>query len=419
MAEMKFNEWYEPTPADWMIQRMKNIMSPREEKSIDGEEELLSVTINEGIIKRTEYLDEDEGTSRADSLVGYKVVSPTNLVNNIMKMSFRCLGVSTHEGIVSPAYSVFELNHSKVDPTYLNFLLRIDRYVAEYRKLSKGIQESRMRLYDDFFLAMKVIVPPLDEQKRISHYLDKKTTQIDSLINKIEKKIELLKEQRTSLINQYVTKGLDPNVEMKDSGIEWIGEIPNRWKKVPIKHLFKYQKGGRAQLLTQEYIQSNPGPYPVFSGSTTSEGIGSIDDFDFDFNSVIHVSTVGSEKIMSTQILRGKFSLSQNCLILIPKAKISVEFIHWVLETNFTELRKQLPKILQLSFRYEDLDNISLFIPELSEQLAIVGYATPKIQRIDRLSERENSRINLLKEYRQSLISSIVTGKVRVTEDML
>lgn len=168
MTEMNFNEWYEPTPAEWSIQRMKNIMSPREERSLDGEEELLSVTINEGIIKRSEYLNEDEGTSRADSLVGYKVVSPTNLVNNIMKMSFRCLGVSTHEGIVSPAYSVFELNQSKVDPSYLNFLLRIDRYIAEYRKLSKGIQESRMRLYDDFFLAMKVIAPP--PQRTETHF---------------------------------------------------------------------------------------------------------------------------------------------------------------------------------------------------------------------------------------------------------
>lgn len=193
MAEMNFNEWYEPTPADWSIQRMKNIMVPREERSAHGEEELLSVTIHGGVIKRSEYIDEDDETSRADSLVGYKIVSPTNLVNNIMKMSFRCLGVSAHEGIVSPAYSVFELNQSKVDHSYLNFLLRIDRYVAEYRKLSKGIQESRMRLYDDFFLAMKVIVPPLDEQKRISHYLDKKTSLIDSLINKIEKKSNYLK----------------------------------------------------------------------------------------------------------------------------------------------------------------------------------------------------------------------------------
>lgn len=423
MAEMKSNEWFEPTPADWSVQRMKNIMLPREERSIHGEEELLSVTINEGLIKRAEYLDEDEGTSRAESLVGYKVVSPTNLVNNIMKMGFRCLGVSKHQGIVSPAYSVFELNHSKVDPVYLNFLLRIDRYVAEYRKLSKGIQESRMRLYDDYFLAMKVIVPPLSEQKIISHYLDKKTKQIDSLIDKIEKRIHLLKEQRTSLINHYVTKGLDPHVEMKDSGVDWIGEIPKHWNISPMYTLFDENKvknkDGRLDVLTLSYgkikyrdLSKLEGLIPeTFDGYQVMEVESIIirsTDLQNDHKS-LRVGYVGIPGVITSAYLG-----------LNPRFQGSSRFFYYSI--HLCDLKKVLYGLgggLRQSLRFDDFKRFPLITPPEDERQRISKHLDRVDQKTNELTNKLERRISLLNEYRETLVSSVVTGQFRITKEMI
>jgi type I restriction enzyme S subunit len=416
MAEMKLNEWYEPTPPDWSIQRMKNIMFPREERSVHGDEELLSVTIHRGVVKRSEYIDEDEGTSRADSLAGYKVVSPTNLVNNIMKMSFRCLGVSAHEGIVSPAYSVFVLNQSKVDPSYLNFLLRIDRYIAEYRKLSKGIQESRMRLYDDFFLAMKVVVPPLDEQKRISHYLDKKISQIDSLVNKIEKKVELFKEQRTSLINQYMTKGLNPNVEMKDSGIEWIGKTPKHWKIIKT-NLISENLDGKRVPLNSEDRHDIKGEIPYWGSNGV---VDFINKFIFD-EVLVLVGEDGSpffdrDKPVSF-VVKEKVWINNHIHVLRPSPIVTAD---WLSESfNVVDYKGFITGSTRDKLTQSDLNRIPHLVPPVEEQLDICSYINKIKNQINRLIELELRRIDKLQEYRQSIISSVTTGKVRVTEDMV
>jgi type I restriction enzyme S subunit len=435
MAEIIEKGWYEPSPADWSVQRMKNIMLPREDKSVDGEEELLSVTINEGIIKRSEYLDEDEGTSRADSLVGYKVVSPTNLVNNIMKMSFRCLGVSKYEGIVSPAYSVFELNLSKIDSSYLNFLLRIDRYIAEYRKLSKGIQESRMRLYDDFFLAMKVVVPPLEEQKVISRYLDKKTKQIDSLIEKTQTRIALLEEQRTSLINHYVTKGLDTNVEMKDSGIEWIGHIPKHWTIQKLKYIStielssvdRHEHDDEKKVKICHYPDVYRNEY-IDSSSTLPVGTCSENEFEkFSLRRGDILLTKDSESPedigIPTLVLE---SLDDTvcgyhlAIIRTRSSDIHPDYIYRYIESKNAKDYFFISSsgITRFGLGKGSIECLWVTIPPKDEQVILSKKISAISLTTKKLSERLLNRINFLKEYRQSLISSVVTGKVRVTESM-
>jgi type I restriction enzyme S subunit len=148
--------------------------------------------------------------------------------------------VSDLNGIVSPAYSVFEFIDST--PKYFHYLFRTDQYTSEFKRNSTGVIESRLRMYDDTFLRLKSHFPPLLEQQQIVTYLDQKTTLIDQIISGSEKKIELLKEQRTATINHAVTKGLNPKVKMKDSGVEWIGEIPEGWEISPLR--FLYQKIG-------------------------------------------------------------------------------------------------------------------------------------------------------------------------------
>lgn len=260
-----------------------------------------------------------------------------------------------------------------------------------------------------------------NEQKLISRYLDKKTDQIDSLIEKIEKKIELLKEQRTSLINQCVTKGLDPNVEMKDSGVEWIGEIPKHWEVRKLKHFFSYKKGSMGQQLTSTFLSENEGEYPVYSGQTENDGVlGKWEEFEFDFvDEVIFCTTVGA-KLMTTKTISGKFSLSQNCLIMVPKSnEISSTFVDYFFKYDFFERRKLLPSILQPSLRMEDLDQYLILVPPFREQNNITTYLERFVSKHDQFLKMQLKKLDLLREHRQSLISATVTGKVRVTEDMI
>ena len=203
-------KWIGDIPSGWDVKLLKFVFNPIREKSETGEEELLSVMIRKGVVKRRDYLGDDaDHLTRSESLIGYIKCSKGNLVNNIMKMGFYCLGISDYDGIVSPGYSVFEMIESNNSPKFWDYLLKTEIYVSEYRKRSKGIQESRMRLYDDYFLSIHSLVPPVIEQNQIVEYLDEQNQKINSTIEKETQRIELLKEYRQSLISEVVTGKID------------------------------------------------------------------------------------------------------------------------------------------------------------------------------------------------------------------
>jgi type I restriction enzyme, S subunit len=211
-VEMKDSgiDWVGEIPNHWGVKLLKFVFNSIREKSETGEEELLSVLIKKGVVRRRDFLGEDsDNLTRSESLVGYIHCSKGNLVNNIMKMGFYCLGISDYDGIVSPGYSVFEMIDNNDYPKYWDYLLKTEIYVSEYRKRSKGIQESRMRLYDDYFLSIHSLYPPKTEQTQIIEHLDEQTQKIDSTIEKETQRTELLKEYRQSLISEVVTGKVD------------------------------------------------------------------------------------------------------------------------------------------------------------------------------------------------------------------
>jgi type I restriction enzyme, S subunit len=404
-------EWMGEIPSGWKVERIKYVFSKREEKSSTGEEELLSVTIHEGIVPRREYIKEDDHISRSSSLVGYKICYKDDLVNNIMKMGFRCLGISDYDGIVSPGYSVFHFSDKKNIPKYWNYLLRTDLYVTEYKKRSKGIQESRMRLYDDYFVDIYTLIPTIQEQQQISNYLDHKTQQIDSLIEKTQQKIELLKEQRTSLINQVVTKGLSPDVEMKDSGVEWIGEIPIHFDLVKLKYLCSVKTGNKD---TQDRVED--GEYPFYVRSPIIERINS---YSFEGESVLTVGDgVGTGKVF--HYVNGKFEYHQRVYKFSDFRKITGKFFYWFIKHHFIFVTEdQNSKSTVDSLRRPMIDGFQFVLPPLQEQQQIVDHLDKETTKIDSTIEKETQRIELLKEYRQSLISEVVTGKVDVRDEVV
>lgn len=233
--------WLGEIPEHWEIFRANYVFTPIDLRSENGEEELLSVSEHHGVKLRSES---NVNMFMAESYKGYKLCEPGDLVINSLWAWSRGLAISKYSGIVSTAYSVFRANVEKYDVNYLNYLLRTDKYVAQYLIASKGVWISRLQLSDWAFLRIPILSPSKKEQTAIANFLDAKTAQIDNVIAQKEKQIELLKERRQILIHRAVTRGLNPDVKLKDSGVEWIGQIPEHWEVKRLKYFIRDLESG-------------------------------------------------------------------------------------------------------------------------------------------------------------------------------
>ncbi len=212
-AEMKPSgvEWIGEIPAHWTIRKNRHIFDEKNDRSVAGNEELLTVSHITGVSPRTQ---KSVNMFLAETLAGYKHCSVGNLVINTMWAWMGALGISEFEGIVSPAYNVYQLKNGEYLPKYYDYLYRTPNHVSEIIRWSKGIWHSRLRLYPDAFFSMSALAPPLKAQKQIANFLDHKTQQIDDLISTEGQKIELLKEYRQSLISEAVTGKIDVRNEV-------------------------------------------------------------------------------------------------------------------------------------------------------------------------------------------------------------
>ena len=240
-------------PESWEIRRNKELFYEVNDRcSADTELPLLSVSEYHGVTPKVE----NSGIlTRAESLEGYKICKENDIVMNIMLAWKRAQAVSKYQGIVSPAYCVYRnKSNGLMNMDYVHYLIRSDLYIGIFKMYSTGIIDSRLRLYPDKFLSLYSHVPPADVQQTIAAYLDRKCTQIDTLIANQQQQIEKLKAYKQSVITETVTKGLDPDVAMKDSGVEWIDCIPETWKMVRGKGVFNETDSrstdGNEELLT-------------------------------------------------------------------------------------------------------------------------------------------------------------------------
>ena len=197
-------EWIGEVPEHWEVKRMKDIFFERKELSLTGEEDLLSVSEFYGVARRKDKMNSDEEfESRADSLVGYKICKAHDLVINIMLAWKTGLGISDNDGIVSPAYAVYEGRN--IASHFYHYLLRSGMYVKEFKRHSKGIIDSRLRLYNDRFNNISAIYPPLPEQRAIAAYLDDKCAKIDTIVSNLDKQISRCGDLKRSLIDEVIT----------------------------------------------------------------------------------------------------------------------------------------------------------------------------------------------------------------------
>ena len=232
--------WIGEIPEHWEVCSIKQIMK---NKSIKGfpDETVLSLYRDFGVIPKDSRDDNHNVTSEDTS--NYKLVENGDFVINKMKAWQGSMAISDFRGIISPAYYICKIFSPKVVRKFIHYLLRNESYKAEYMRLSTGMRIGQWDLNIDDFLQISTIIPSLSEQQSIATYLDQKCSEIDELITLQEEMITKLQSYKQSVITEAVTKGLDKNVTLKDSGIEWIGEIPEHWEVRRLKHLGKNYNG--------------------------------------------------------------------------------------------------------------------------------------------------------------------------------
>lgn len=433
--------WIGHIPDHWGLKKIKYVFWERKENNNPIQTaNLISLTIERGVIPHSEKTG--GGNKPKEDLTKYKIVRPGDIVLNSMNVIAGAVGISKYFGIVSPVYYILIPVDQDSTKEYFHHLFRTELFQKSLYGLGNGIlikenEETgklntiRMRIPMEKLGDQFIPVPPLDEQKIIFRYLDKKASQIDLLINKIEKRIEMLEEQQSSLINQYVTKGLDPNVEMKDSGVEWIGEIPRHWEMRKITHATTMIGSGTTPKSDNEayYLDGvinwsvtgdlNDGYVTHTSSKVTKKALKDHSSLKlYPINSLLmamYGATIGK-----LGILKIEATVNQATCVMNFNENNLVEFWFNVLFGNRNYIISLGYGGGQPNISQDVIKNLRFPCPPTKkEQLEIVEAIKSRIGKHDKVVQIEHKRLALSKEYRQSLISSVVTGKVRVKEEMV
>lgn len=414
--------WISEVPSHWKESKNKYVFKLR--KEVVGENwknyTLLSLS-KRGVVPR----DIESGKGKfPESFDTYQVVRQSDLVFCLydVEETPRAVGISETIGMITGSYDVLEVIDGEPKFFYY-YYLTVDDFKG-FKPLYTGM---RNVVRPENFNNLKIYLPPLPEQQQIVTYLDHKTTLIDQIISNSERKIELLKEQRTSIINHTVTKGLNPKVKMKDSGVEWIGEIPEGWEIIPLKYIAKITLG---KMLTSEdkggqFLK----PY-LRSQNVQSEecDLTDVKEMWFSEKELLELKVhrndllvneggdVGRTSIWSRDDFEVYIQNSVNKVSIL-NGNPKYYLYHFLFHHKRGYFDGVVSRVSIPHLTKEKLSNIDFISPPLQEQQQIVTHLDQKTKEIDDLISSEQRRIELMKEYRQSLISEVVTGKIKVTNE--
>jgi type I restriction enzyme S subunit len=326
----------------------------------------------------------------------------------------------------------YRVKDKNIQPLFLNYQILGHLHSEMISVEGKGF--TRINLRQDKINDLIVFYPPLQEQEQIVKYLDEKTTIIDKLISTKQRKVEILKEQRTTLINQVITKGLNPNVKMKDSGLEWIGGIPENWKSCNLRYVLElltdFESNGSFSSVKENVKVDDEGEV-WYVRMTDLENNNLRNEkckyCDLDTYNFLHKTKVfGGELLITKRGQIGKVylfpyncglsTLGPNSYLLRLKNIVNSHFLYffYISDIGQTTL-KLLDNSTTIGSLYkDDIKGSIVIIPPIKEQLQIVKHLDFKTKEIDDLVSLEQKKIELLKEYRQSLISEVITGKIKV-----
>jgi len=351
---------------------------------------------------------------KAESYLGYKLCWPGDLVINSLWAWAGGLGVSRHHGIISSAYGVYRIRpNAPMSPDFIHEVVRSSSFNWELRVRSKGVWISRLQLTDVSFLDAPIHIPTPPEQAAIVRFLEWASGRLTRAIRAKRNVIALLQEQKQAIIHRAVTRGLDPSVPLRPSGIPWLGNIPEHWEVSRVKNEFSCLNTRRVPLNSVERGSMASRLYDYYGASGI---IDKVDDYIFD-DELLLIAEDGANLVLRNLplviIARGKFWVNNHAHILKPK-RGSIVYLAQLLETlNYSPWISGAaqPKLTQ-----DRLLSITIAVAPVKEQESIVLHTSEKIRPLVTAIGRLEREIDLLREYRIRLVADVVTGKLDVRE---
>jgi type I restriction enzyme, S subunit len=412
-------EWIGDIPEEWELTKLGSCLFPISIKNC-SELKLLSITREQGVIERNLEDQDSNHNFIPDDLSGYKKIEKGQFGMNKMKAWQGSYGVSKYTGIVSPAYFVFNFTKT-INTEFFNWAIRSKLYVSYFGSASDGVRIGQWDLSKVRMKNIPFLLPPEREQIAIANFLEQKTAQINEAIAIKEKQIELLKERKQIIIQEAVTRGLNPNVPMKDSGVDWIGEIPEHWGVKRLKY-----------VLAERNERSRTGEEPLFM---VSQVHGLVVRADYHEKAEVAASNVDNKIVYRNDLVFNKLKAHLGVFF---KSNIEYEGLvspdyavyqckAYIRDAKYLELLFRHPSYIEqfiiratgiveglIRLYTGDLFDISVPVPPSKEQHEILEYIKKQIQIYNSAVALQQSQIIKLKEYKTTLINSAVTGKIKV-----
>lgn len=419
MQKMKYSgvEWIGEIPEDWDIKRLKAVLCERNESNNPIKTDyILSLTNDRGVIPYDEK--GDVGNKSKEDLSGYKLAYLNDIVLNSMNVIIGSVALSKYYGCVSPVYYMLYPRNPMDDVRYYNYIFQTKEFQSKLKGYGNGIMEIRMRIQMSKLNTVELPTPDATTQMRIADFLDDKCGKIDRYIEKQQKIIDKLKEYKQAVITEAVTKGLNLDVPMKDSGIEWIGMIPEHWKVMRIKNLLK-ERNERSEDGIEEPL-------------SMSQKLGLIPTKFMDTIPNIASSFIGAKLAYVNDLVFNKlkahlgvFSVSHYDGLVSPDYAVyystglaNLKYLEYTFKTPqcICEFRKKSSGIADGLTRLYTSGLFSIYVPFpcIMEQNSIAKHLETRCSEIDSAISKQTSIIEKLTEYKKSLIYEAVTGKMEV-----
>ena len=421
-------EWIGQIPEDWRIERLQWYLDEvKVSNSPLQTSNVLSLTNKLGVIPYEEK--GAQGNTSKEDYTQYKLAYPNTIVANSMNILIGSVGICNYFGCVSPVYYVF-MPKATADLQFINYIFQTKQFQQELRRYANGILEIRLRVSANGILKRMIAIPTLEQQKKIVVVLNRKIQSIDNLIANQQAQIEKLKEYKQAIITEAVTKGLDKTAPMKDSGVEWIGNIPASWEVLRIKNLGWTQngisKGG--DFFGQGYPFVSYGD--VYKNIILPENVDglvetteqerynySVQENDIFFTRTSEtIEEVGFSCVCKKTIPNATFAGFLIRLRLFNNEKFHIDFAKYYFRGS--HIRKYLVKemniVTRASLGQDLLKAMSVILPPMVEQHQIADYLDKKCADIDSLISIKQQKTEKLQEYKKSLIYEYVTGKKEV-----
>lgn len=419
-------QWIGAIPDSWQLDRLQwHLDEIKESNNPVKTQQVLSLTNKLGVIPYEEK--GEQGNKSKENIDEYKLAYPDTIVANSMNILIGSVGKCNYFGCVSPVYYVFKpKNGENID--FLNYVFQLAQFQKELRKHANGILEIRLRVSSNDILKRQIAFPSAEGQQRIVSFLDEKLTWIDRLIEIENQQIEKLKEYKQAVITEAVTKGLDKSAPMKDSGVEWIGEIPENWGVKKVKFIAdSFEKGSgitKEDIVTdgdtpcvrygEIYTKYNNG----FSKCVTRTNLENVSTpVYFEFGDILFVGTGELVEEIGKNIV---YLGTEKCLaggdIIIMKHNQEARFLNYAMNCIRSQMQKSYgkAKLKVVHISAYNIGNIYIALPNKEVQTEIADYLDKKCSEIDTLAKIKQKKIDMLNEYKKSLIYEYVTGKKEV-----